>query len=70
MLFQYSTIYEFIKIITYMSEKLGKFRKGIIRNRFNDLIKSKGRKSLAKKRFSKASLRKDSKDVIISVDDD
>lgn len=47
-----------------MAENNLKLRLGIIRPRFNDYLKSKGRKSMSKKRFSKASLRKTSKHTL------
>lgn len=43
-----------------MSERGGKFCKGITRNKFPEYLKSKGKKTMIKKRFSKASLRKTS----------
>lgn len=41
-----------------MSERLSKKDVGIIRNRIADYMKIKGRKTMTKKRFSKASLKK------------
>lgn len=49
-----------------MQEKSIKLRLGITRPRFNDYLKSKGRRSMSKKRFSKNSLRKQSTHAIYS----
>jgi hypothetical protein len=48
-----------------MTEKSGKYRLGITRNRFSDYLKMKGKKLMTKKRFSKASLRKTSNPIYI-----
>lgn len=41
-------------------DKSSKLRMGIVRNRFGEYLKSKGKKAMSKKRFSKAALRKTS----------